>query len=108
MEKGNNKEITKGDNPRDRKPGKVIGKHHQQKTRDSRENLRCRKYFRKHWHNSQRKCKMQNPHNQKYPGNPGHNKKTKPKDNMHRRKWRHPTKKAINIFNRSREKSSLT
>jgi uncharacterized protein YlxW (UPF0749 family) len=33
-------------------------KHHQQNTRDKRENLRFRRYRRKHWHNSQRKCKI--------------------------------------------------
>jgi hypothetical protein len=26
--------------------------------KDRRENLRCRRYHRKHWHNSQRKCKI--------------------------------------------------
>ena len=48
----NNKEITKGDNPGDRKHRKEIRsrrcKHHQQNTRDTRENLRCRRYHRKH------------------------------------------------------------
>jgi hypothetical protein len=48
----NNKEIAKGDNPGDRKPWKEIRshtcKHHQQNTRDRRENLRCRRYHRKH------------------------------------------------------------
>jgi chromosome segregation ATPase len=34
--------------------------------------------------NNQRKCKMQKDHNSKYPGNPGHNEKTKPKDNRSR------------------------
>jgi hypothetical protein len=52
MEKKNNKEITKVDNPGDRKPRKEIGshrcKHHRQKKRDRRENLRCRRYHRKH------------------------------------------------------------
>jgi hypothetical protein len=41
----NNKEITKGDNPGDRKPRKEIRshrcEHHQQNTRDRRENLGC-------------------------------------------------------------------
>jgi hypothetical protein len=35
----------------DRKPKKEIShrcKHHQQKTRDRKENLRCRRYHRKH------------------------------------------------------------
>jgi hypothetical protein len=35
-------------------------------------------------HNSQRKCKMQKASNPKHPGNPGHNEKTKPKDNRYR------------------------
>jgi hypothetical protein len=52
MEKETNKEITKGDNPGDRKPTKVIRsrrcKHHKQNTRDRRENLRWRRYHRKH------------------------------------------------------------
>jgi hypothetical protein len=45
----NNKEITKGDNPGVRKPMKEIRrhrcKHHQENTRDRRENLRCRRYI---------------------------------------------------------------
>jgi hypothetical protein len=48
----NNKEITKGDNPGDRKPRKEIKshkcKHHQKNIRDKRETLRCRRYHRKH------------------------------------------------------------
>ena len=48
----NNKEITKGDYSRDRKPRKEIKshrcKHHQQNTRDRRENLRGRRYHRNH------------------------------------------------------------
>jgi hypothetical protein len=32
-------------------------KHHQQNSGARRENLRCRRYHRKHWHKSQRKCK---------------------------------------------------
>jgi hypothetical protein len=48
----NNKEITKGDNPRDRKTRKEIMSHrykyHQQNTRDRREILRCRRYHRIH------------------------------------------------------------
>ena len=46
---------------------------------------------RKHWHNSQRKCKMQKVPNPKHPGNLGHNEKTKLKDNRYRRMWRFPT-----------------
>jgi hypothetical protein len=34
--------------------------------------------------NGQRKCKMQKDPNSKHPGNPGHNEKTKPKDNRYR------------------------
>jgi hypothetical protein len=55
------KGITKGDNSGDRKPREEIKshrcKHHQQNTRDGRENLRYRRFHRKHEHNSQRKCK---------------------------------------------------
>jgi hypothetical protein len=50
--KGNNKETIKRDNPGVRKPRKEIRshrcKHHQQNTKDKRENLRCRRYLRKH------------------------------------------------------------
>jgi hypothetical protein len=71
------------------KPRKEIRNHgcknDKQNTRDKRENLRCRRYYRKHLHNSQRKRKVQKVPNLKHPGNPGHNKKTKPKDNMYRR-----------------------
>jgi hypothetical protein len=52
MEKEIIKKITKGDNTGDIKPRKEIRshrcKHHQQNTRDRRENLRCRRYHRKH------------------------------------------------------------
>jgi hypothetical protein len=58
--------------------------HQQQHTRDERENLRCRRFDREHQHNSQIKCKMQKDPNSKHPGNPGHNKKTKPMDNRSR------------------------
>jgi hypothetical protein len=48
----NNKEITKGVNLGARKPRKGIWnhrcKHHQQNTRDRRQNLRSRRYHRKH------------------------------------------------------------
>ena len=48
----NNKEITKVDNSGDRNPRKEIRnhrcEHQQQNTRDRRENLRCRRYHRKH------------------------------------------------------------
>jgi hypothetical protein len=59
----NNKENTKGDNSGDRNPRKEIGnhgcEHQQQKSRDGRENLRCRRFQRKYEHNNQIKCKMQ-------------------------------------------------
>jgi hypothetical protein len=46
------KSIRKGDNPGVRKPRKEIRshrcKHHQQNTRDRRENLRCKRCHRKH------------------------------------------------------------
>jgi hypothetical protein len=77
------------DSPGDRKHRKDIRtprcKHHQQNTRDRRANLRCRRYHRKHWHNSQRKCKRLKAPNSKHLGNPGHNEKMKPKDNSDRR-----------------------
>ena len=37
------------------------------------------------------KCKMQKDLNSKPPGSPGHNQKTKPKDNRYIREWRFPT-----------------
>ena len=47
----NNNEITKEDNSGDTKPKKEIRnirfEHHQQNTRDRRENLRCRRFHRK-------------------------------------------------------------
>ena len=49
-----------------------------------RENLRCRRLHREHGHNNQRKYKMQKNPNSKYPGDPGHNEKTKPTDNRSR------------------------
>ena len=80
-----NKENTKSDNAGDKNHRKEIWnhrcKHQQQNTRDGRENLRCRRIHREHRHNNQRKCKMQKDPNSKYPGNPGHNEKTKPTDN---------------------------
>jgi hypothetical protein len=52
---------TKGDNSGDRNPRKEIKnhrcEHQQQNTRDGRENLRCRRFYREHGHNNQRKCK---------------------------------------------------
>jgi hypothetical protein len=59
---------------------------HKQNTRDGRENLRCRKFYRKHGHNNQRKCKMQKKIlTQNIQEIQGHNEKTKPKDNRYRK-----------------------
>jgi hypothetical protein len=84
----NNKENPKGDNPGDRNPRKEIRnyrcEHQQQNTRDGRENLRCRRFHRKHGHNNQRKCKMQKDPNSRHPVSPGHSEKTKPTDNRSR------------------------
>jgi hypothetical protein len=41
--------------------------HQQQNTRDGRENLRCRRFHREHWHKNQRKCKMQKDSKSKHP-----------------------------------------
>jgi hypothetical protein len=41
-------------------------------------------FHRKHGHNNQRKHKMKKDPNSKHPGNPGHNEKTKPKNNRYR------------------------
>jgi hypothetical protein len=70
--------------------GSQWSKHKQQNTRYRGENLRCRRYRRKHWHNSQRKCENQKDLNQKHPENPGHKEKTKPNNNRYRRKGRFP------------------
>ena len=59
--------------------------------KDRRENLRCTRFQRQHWHNSERKLKKQKAPNQKHPGNPGHNEKTKPKDIRYRRVQRFTT-----------------
>ena len=84
----NNEENPKGDNTGQRKPRKEIRNHNcenqQQNTRDRRENLRCRRFHREHWHNNQRKCKVQKDPSSKHPGNPGHNEKTKPTDTRSR------------------------
>ena len=75
---------SKWGNTGDRNPRKEIWnhrfEHQQQNTRNGRENLRRRRFHRGHGHNNQRKCKMQKEPNSKYPGNPGHNEKTKPKE----------------------------
>jgi hypothetical protein len=49
------------------------------------ENLMCRRYHKKHGHNSQIKRKKQKATNPKHPGNSGHNEKIKPKNNRYRR-----------------------
>ncbi|EDL29333.1 mCG148012, partial [Mus musculus] len=55
-ESRNNKENPKGDNSGDRNPRKEIRshrcEHHQQTTRDGRENLRCRRFHKEHGHNN--------------------------------------------------------
>ena len=95
MELGNNKEITKGDHSGNRKPRKEVKSHwckdNKQNTRDRRENIRYRRYHRKHWHNNKRKCEIQKDPNPKHPGNWGHNEKTKPKENRYRLEERFPT-----------------
>jgi hypothetical protein len=65
-----------------------------------RENLRCRRYHRKHWHKSQRKCKMQKDPNPKHPGNPGHNDMTKPKIIDIEESEDSQLKVLVNIFNK--------
>jgi hypothetical protein len=64
--------------------------HQQQSLRDRRESLRCRRYHRKYWHNSQRKYKVQKDPNPKHTGNSEHNKKTKLKNNRNRSKREYP------------------
>ena len=55
----NNKENPKGENSRDRNPRKQIWnhkcEHQQQKTKDGRENLKCRRFHREHGNSTQRK-----------------------------------------------------
>jgi hypothetical protein len=79
---------TKGDNAGVENSRKEIRnhrcEHQQQNTRDGRENLRCRRFHRKHRDNNQRKCKMQKDPNSKHPGIPGHNEKMKPMVNRSR------------------------
>jgi hypothetical protein len=41
---------------------------------------------------------MQKAPNPKHPGNPGHNEKTKPKDNRYRKEWRSQLKEPVNIL----------
>jgi hypothetical protein len=56
--------------------------------KDGREDIRCRRFHRKHRHSNQRKCKMKKDPDSKHTGNPGHNEMTKPKDNSYRWEWR--------------------
>jgi hypothetical protein len=56
--------------------------------------------IRKHWHNSERKWKKQKAPNPNHPRNPGHNEKTKPKDNRYKREWWSQLKWPVNIFNK--------
>jgi hypothetical protein len=58
-----------------------ICEYQQQNTKNGRENLRCR---RKKMGKNRIKCKMQKDPNSKYPGNPGHIEKTKPKVSRYR------------------------
>jgi hypothetical protein len=96
------KENPKGDNSGDRNPRKEIRnhrcKHHQQNTRDGRENLRCRRFHREHGQNNQRKYKMQKDPNLKQLGIPGHNEKTKPTDNRENEDFQ--LKGSTNIFSK--------
>jgi hypothetical protein len=112
MEVEKNKEITKGDNFGDRKTRKEVMsyrcEHHQEITRDRRENLRGRRYHRKYLQNSQRKCKMQKAPNSKHPGNLGHNEKTNKQTNKQtnlriidiEESEDSPLKGPVNIFNK--------
>ena len=58
------KKTQKRGNAGDKNPRKEIWnhrcEHQQQTTRDGTENLRCRRFYRKHVHDNQRKWKMQN------------------------------------------------
>jgi hypothetical protein len=59
---------------------------------------------RKHGHNNQRKCKMQKDPNSKHPGNPGHNEKSKPTDNIDENED-FQIKGTVNIFNKTIEEN---
>jgi TolA-binding protein len=61
------------------KSGAMDARTIQQNTRDRRENLRCRRYYKKKYDTT---VKEKVPH-PKHSGTPGHNGKTKPKDNMY-------------------------
>ena len=63
----------------------VTDKHYQWIKRYRRENIRHRRYDRRHWHNSQRKYKVQKALNAKHPENSGYNEKIKFKNNRYRR-----------------------
>jgi hypothetical protein len=56
----------------------------QQNTRHGRENLRCRRFHRNMVTKIKENAKILKDPNSKHPGNPGHNEKTKPKDNRYR------------------------
>jgi hypothetical protein len=47
---------------------------------------------------------MQKSPNSKHPGNPGHNEKTKPKDNRYARELRFQLKGSVNIFHQNYER----
>jgi hypothetical protein len=68
----------------------------------------AQRLHRKHGHKKQIKCKMQKDPNSKHPGNPGHNGKTKPKDNTCNESENFQLKGPVNIFNKIIEKTSLT
>jgi hypothetical protein len=59
----------------------------QKNKRDRRENLRCRKYHRRHQHKSQGNYKKGKVHNSKHLRNPGHNEKAHGSSCICRREW---------------------
>jgi hypothetical protein len=91
-------------NSGDRHPRKEVKSHrckqHQQNTIDRGENLRGRRFHRKHGQNNQRKCKIQKDPNSKHPGNPGHSEKTKPKITGTVEKEDFQLKVLVNVFNK--------
>jgi hypothetical protein len=58
--------------------------------------------------NSQRKCKRKKAPNPKHPENPGHSKKTKPRDNRYKKRERgdFQLKGPVNIFSKIIEENS--
>ena len=56
----------------------------------------------------QRKCKKQKAPNPKYPGDPGHNEKTKPKDNKNRKGQRISIKRHSKYFQKIVEENFHT